>query len=89
MALPTKQDLFKLGHSIDGTPWVKIVTKSTINPNGLQLSIDGSPWWGHGGEGGEPPAPTDFKIWLGDVQIQKMYLGSVEITKAYLESNQL
>lgn len=44
MALPI--DVKTLKYSADGSPWCKVVAKSSINPDTLKYSLDGSPWWG-------------------------------------------
>lgn len=46
MALPTKTTVQAGGFSSDGSPWVKVVAKSTIDVDTLQYSTDGSPWYG-------------------------------------------
>ena len=63
MALPTSIDLFPLGVSLDGTPFCKIVLHN-INPNGLDLSLDGSPWWGHDYAGETPVITGNIKAIL-------------------------
>ena len=47
MALPSSEKLKALNYSLDGTPFFRVVL-GNLNPNGLQMSIDGTPWWGFG-----------------------------------------
>lgn len=42
----SKDDILKLQHSADGSPWASVVVGSGIDPDTLQYSSDGSPWWG-------------------------------------------
>jgi hypothetical protein len=35
-----------LKYSLDGSPWARLSTKATVNPDTLEYSLDGSPWWG-------------------------------------------
>lgn len=46
MALPTRDDILTTKFSADGSPFVKIAAKSTVELDSLQFSKDGSPWWG-------------------------------------------
>jgi len=84
MALPTKEDIQYLGFSLNGSPTINITAKSNINPDYLEYSFNGSPWWGVGGEG-STPAPT-FKIFAGETAVTKMYVGNAAVSKVYLGS---
>ncbi len=53
MALPSSEKLKALNYSLDGTPFFRVVL-GNLNPNGLQMSIDGTPWWGHANSGVPP-----------------------------------
>ena len=44
----TISQLEKLEFSIDGTTWC-MECPSSLRPDTLELSLDGSPWWGHSG----------------------------------------
>ncbi len=39
-------DLTTLQFSLDGSPWAKISTNSSLILETLQYSLDGSPWYG-------------------------------------------
>ena len=43
-----KSQITQLIISADGTPYCNVATGS-IAPNKLELSLYGSPWWGHSG----------------------------------------
>ena len=42
----TKTQISTGQYSGDGSPWVLIATKSSINLDTLEYSSDGSPWYG-------------------------------------------
>lgn len=86
MALPNKTQIVELGFSLNGKPFCKVTAKPTINSDTLEYSIDGSPWWGVGGEsgGGEPPT---YKIFAGESAVTKMYVGANAVSRVYLGSN--
>ena len=46
MALPTKTSVQTGQFSADGSPWVQVGAKSSINLDTLELSKDGGPWYG-------------------------------------------
>ncbi len=46
MALPTKTSVQTGQFSADGSPWVQVAAKSSINLDILELSKDGGPWYG-------------------------------------------
>jgi hypothetical protein len=46
MALLTKSEIQSSQYSYDGSPWVRVSAKSTINLDTLEYSYDGSPWYG-------------------------------------------
>lgn len=41
--------ILKLEFSSDGSPFCKVCPSTNIKPGTLELSLDGSPWWGHSG----------------------------------------
>jgi hypothetical protein len=42
----TKDDILQGFFSSDGSPWIFVSTKSSINLDSLEFSFDGSPWYG-------------------------------------------
>ena len=42
----TKAYILALQHSANGSPWANVVVGSGIDPDTLELSLDGSPWHG-------------------------------------------
>jgi hypothetical protein len=42
----TKDQIILGSFSSDGSPWIFVSTKSSINLNTLEFSFDGSPWYG-------------------------------------------
>lgn len=61
----TKTQVSTTQYSVDGSPWVRIASKSTINTDTLSYTIDGSPWWGI--EDSAPPPVSTFKpiiMWM-------------------------
>lgn len=46
MALPTRTQILTGEYSADGSPYVQVTSKSTINPSQFEYSSDGRPWWG-------------------------------------------
>lgn len=55
MALPTKSDVSTMKFSRNGSPWVNVVSKSSIDLGAMAFSLDGSPWFG-AEDGGAPPS---------------------------------
>lgn len=51
-------------YSTDGSPWVLIATKDTIDLDTLQYSFDGSPWYGIMVESPAPANSTNFMFWF-------------------------
>lgn len=45
MSLPSKNTILLGGYSLDGSPWVRVTAKPSIDTNTLEYSLDGSPWW--------------------------------------------
>lgn len=84
MALPNKTEIQQLGLSLNGSPFCKITAKPSINADTLEFSLDGSPWWGVGGESGGT-VPT-YKIFAGQTAVTKMYVGSTAVSRGYLGS---
>lgn len=56
-------DILFLLTSKDGSPWVRVPTKLSIELDTLIYSKDGSPWWGVDGADSEPPV-DDFVPWI-------------------------
>ena len=44
MALPTPTQIKTLDYSRNGSPWVRVVAKDSIDTKGLEYSKDGLPW---------------------------------------------
>lgn len=58
MARPTKTQVQTGEYSLDGSPAINVAAKSTVDPDTLEYSLDGSTW--HGTEE-TAPAATTFK----------------------------
>ena len=46
MSLSTRDYILTGQFSADGSPWVQVAAKSSIELDSLEFSVDGSPWWG-------------------------------------------
>ncbi len=53
MALPTRTQILTGEYSCDGSPYVQVTSKSSINPSQFEYSFDGRPWWGFTDTGAE------------------------------------
>lgn len=83
MALPDKNIIQQLSITHTGHPFCAVTASSSINADSLEISFNGHPWWGHGGEGGSTSDPT-FKIYAGESAVTKMYVGASQVQKVYL-----
>jgi hypothetical protein len=46
MARPTQTQVLTGEYSLDGSPWVHVASKDTIDLDTIEYSLDGSPWYG-------------------------------------------
>lgn len=81
MAYP--DNILTLQTTKDGSPWVRMPAKVSVNTDGLSVSKDGSPWWAS-----EVPS-TKFNLYVGDVQVSRVYIGSTMVNAMYFGDIQL
>ena len=78
MSLPSRNNLFGMGFSFNGEPFVQVVSKSGITSDGLNYSYLGEPF------SALPVVAAGFKMYIGVNQVTKVYLGNTEVTSIYL-----
>jgi hypothetical protein len=67
-----------------GSPFIRVAAKAGIDCDTLEISKDGSPWWGL-----EVAATAAWLLYVGSALITTMYVGSTEVTTAYVGSTVL